>query len=142
MPPPSTSVPPPDDRLTITCLHCDKQQEVGRKAMSITCKFCSKSLKLEDIPIKDYQARRVIETVGVVTVEKKGSAITDRINCGGLIVRGKVKGSVKSRGPVFVGPEAEIKGDVIAPAIAVGAGAILEGKYEIGKLPEGFAPLS
>ena len=50
--------------------------------MSITCKFCSKSLKLEDIPIKDYQARRVIETVGVVTVEKKGSAITDRINCG------------------------------------------------------------
>src|SRR5215210_7228854 len=141
MPPPSTSVPPPDDRLTITCLHCDKQQEVGRKAMSITCKFCSKALKLEDIPIKDYQARRVIETVGVVTVEKKGSAITDRINCGGLIVRGKVKGSIKSRGPVFVGPEAEIKGDVIAPAIAVGAGAILEGKYEIGKLPEEFPPM-
>jgi hypothetical protein len=140
MPPPSTSVPPPDDRLTITCLHCEKQQEVGRKAMSITCKFCSKPLKLEDIPIKDYQARRVIETVGVVTVEKKGSAISN-LNVGGLIVRGKVKGNVKSRGPVFVGPEAEIKGDVIAPAIAVGAGAILEGKYEIGKLPEGFAPL-
>lgn len=141
MPPPSTSVPPPDDRLTITCLHCEKQQEVGRKAMSITCKFCSKPLKLEDIPIKDYQARRVIETVGVVTVEKKGSAIAN-LNVGGLIVRGKVKGNVKSRGPVFVGPEAEIKGDVVAPAIAVGAGAILEGKYEIGKLPEGFAPLS
>ena len=141
MPPPSTSVPPPDDRLTITCLHCDKQQEVGRKAMSITCKFCSKALKLEDIPIKDYQARRVIETVGVVTVDKKGSAIAN-LNVGGLIVRGKVKGNVKSRGPVFVGPEAEIKGDVVAPAIAVGAGAILDGKYEIGKLPEGFAPLS
>ena len=140
MPPPSTSVPPPDDRLTITCLHCDKQQEVGRKAMSITCKFCSKALKLEDVPIKDYQARRVIETVGVVTVDKKGSAIAN-LNVGGLIVRGKVKGNVKSRGPVFVGPEAEIKGDVVAPAIAVGAGAILEGKYEIGKLPEGFAPL-
>jgi hypothetical protein len=140
MPPPSTSVPPPDDRLTITCLHCDKQQEVGRKAMSITCKFCSKALKLEDIPIKDYQARRVIETVGVVTVDKKGSAIAN-LNVGGLIVRGKVKGNVKSRGPVFVGPEAEIKGDVVAPAIAVGAGAILEGKYAIGKLPEGFAPL-
>jgi len=134
MPAASTNVPPPDDRLTIVCLHCDKPQEVGRKAMSITCKFCSKSLKLEDIPIKDYQARRVIETVGVVTVDKKGSAITDRINCGGLIVRGKVKGNVKSRGPVFVGPEAEIKGDVIAPAIAIGAGAVLEGRYEIGKL--------
>ncbi len=138
MPAPSTSVPPPDDRLTIICLHCEKQQEVGRRALSITCKFCSKSLKLEDIPLNKYEARRTIETVGVVTVEKKGNVVvTDKINCGGLIVRGKVKGNVKSRGPVFVGPEAEIKGDVIAPVIAVGAGAILEGKYEIGKLSEG-----
>ena len=40
------------------CLHCGKPQEVGRKAMSITCKFCHKSLRLEDLQIKDYQARR------------------------------------------------------------------------------------
>jgi cytoskeletal protein CcmA (bactofilin family) len=46
-----------------------------------------------------------------------------RVQCGGLIVRGKLKGSVVSRGPVLVGPEAEIKGDVTAPALAVGAGA-------------------
>jgi len=139
MPPPSTSVPPPDDRLTITCLHCDKQQEVGRKAMSITCKFCSKALKLEDIPIKDYQARRVIETVGVVTVDKKGSAIAN-LNVGGLIVRGKVKGSVVSKGPVLVGPEAELKGNVTAPTLAVGAGAVLEGQYAIGPKKNGTAP--
>jgi len=137
----NTSVPPPDDRQTVTCLYCEKPQEVGRKAMSMTCKYCSKSLKLEDIPLNKYEARRTIETVGTVTVDKKGNVVvTDKINCGGLIVRGKVKGNVKSRGPVFVGPEAEIKGDVIAPAIAVGAGAILEGKYEIGKLPEEFNP--
>ena len=137
----NTSVPPPDDRQTITCLYCEKEQEVGRKAMSMTCKYCSKSLKLEDIPLNKYEARRTIETVGTVTVDKKGNVVvTDKINCGGLIVRGKVKGNVKSRGPVVVGPEAEIKGDVIAPAIAVGAGAILEGKYEIGKLPEEFNP--
>src|SRR5438874_6595480 len=120
-----------DDRHTITCLYCGKPQEVARRAMSITCKFCHKPLKLEDIPIKQYEARRTIATCGVVTVEKKGTAVAD-IKCGGLIVRGKVKGTVESHGPVLIGPDAEVKGDVTAPALAVGAGAVLEGQYEIG----------
>jgi hypothetical protein len=121
-----------DDRLNIACLYCRQVQPISRKAMSVTCKFCNKSLKLEDLPIKDYQARRSVETLGVVTVEKKGNVVTDRVLCGGLVVRGKVKGHITSRGPVLVGPEAEIKGDVIAPTLAVGAGAILEGNYHIG----------
>lgn len=106
--------------------------------MSMTCKFCHKSLKLEDQRFDKYEARRAIETVGMVTVEKKGNVVTDRINCGGLIVRGKVKGNVTSRGPVLVGPEAEIKGDVTAPSLAVGLGATLEGKYNIN--PQATAP--
>lgn len=127
-----TNVPSPEDRITIVCLYCEKPQEVGRRAMTVTCRFCNKSLRIEDIRIKEYQARRLIDTCGVVTVEKKGQAIVDKIHCGGLIVRGKVKGAIVSRGPVLVGPEAEIRGDVKAPTLAVGAGAILEGKYEIG----------
>ena len=106
--------------------------------MSMTCKFCHKSLKLEDQRFDKYEARRAIETVGMVTVEKKGNVITDRINCGGLIVRGKVKGNVTSRGPVLVGPEAEIKGDVTAPSLAVGLGATLDGQYNIN--PQTTAP--
>ncbi len=135
------NVPSPDDRATVICLHCNKAQEVGRKAMTITCKFCYKSLQLKDIAFKQYEARRVIETVGVVTIEKKGNVVADRIHCGGLIVRGKVKAIVQSRGPVLVGPEAEIKGDVSAPTLAVGAGAVLEGRYEIGKSGEAEAAL-
>ena len=99
--------------------------------MSITCKFCHKPLKLEDIPIKSYEARRNLATCGVITVEKKGTAVAD-IKCGGLIVRGKVKGTVESHGPVLIGPEAEVKGNISAPTLAVGAGAVLEGHYEIG----------
>ncbi|MDB5356014.1 MAG: Polymer-forming cytoskeletal [Phycisphaerales bacterium] len=125
--------PTPDDRATIVCLHCGKPQDVGRRAMSITCKHCNKSLKLEDIRFKEYQARRVIETCGIVTIEKKGNVIADKINCGGLVVRGKLKGHIHSRGPVLVGPEAEIKGDVTAPSLGVGAGAMLEGHYQIGQ---------
>jgi hypothetical protein len=124
-----------DDRHTITCLYCAKTQEVARRAMSITCRFCHKPLKLEDIAIKQYEARRQIATCGVVTVEKKGSAVTDSIKCGGLIVRGKVKGTVESLGPVLVGPDAEVKGNVSAPTIAIGAGAVLDGHYEIGTHP-------
>ena len=130
---PNFNVPPPEDRVTITCLYCGKSLEVSRKAMSITCKFCHKPLRMGDLQFKVYEARRSIDTCGVVTVEKKGNVVSDRILCGGAIVRGKVKGNIVSNGPVLVGPEAEIKGNVTAPALAVGAGAILEGKYEIGQ---------
>ena len=135
MPPAEYNVPSPDDRSTIICLYCNRAQEVGRKAMSVTCKHCNKSLRLEDLRFKEYQARRVIDTCGIVTVEKKANVVADKINCGGLIVRGKIKGTVHSRGPVLVGPDAEIRGDVTAPALAVGSGAILEGKYDIGPKP-------
>jgi hypothetical protein len=130
------AVPTPNDRQTITCLYCGKPQDIGRKAMSVTCKFCNKSLKLEDIPFTKYEARRAIETLGIVTIEKKGNVVSDRVMCGGLVVRGKIKGTIISRGPVLVGPEAEIKGDVTAPTMAVGAGAILEGQYNIGRQQE------
>src|SRR5205814_8132933 len=126
--PASTSAKPQEDRHSITCLYCGKPQEVARRAMSITCKFCHKPLKLEDIAIKQYEARRQIATCGIVTVEKKGSAITDSIKCGGLIVRGKVKGTVESQGPVLIGAEAEVAGDVMARIRAVGVGAGLEGE--------------
>ena len=139
MPPKEQNLTPPGgmggDRATIACIYCDKPQEVSTRAMSITCKFCYKPLKLKDEAFSRYEARRAVETVGIVTVEKRGHVIADRIVCGGLIVRGKIKGTVRSRGPVLIGPEAEIKGDVTAPSLAVGAGAVLEGKYAIG-LPE------
>lgn len=127
------AVPPPSDRHIITCLYCGRPQEQGRRALTVTCKFCHKALKLEDLSFKQYAAQRAVETCGIVTVEKKGNVVSDRIICGGLIVRGKLRGNVTSRGPVLVGPDAEIKGDVIAPALAVGAGAVLSGEYRIGQ---------
>jgi hypothetical protein len=117
--------------MTITCLYCGKQQEVARRAMQITCKHCYKSLRIEDVLIKAYEARRSIDTCGVVVVEKRGHVVADRILCGGLIVRGKVKSAVQSRGTVLVGPEADLIGDVTAPSLAVGAGAVLNGHYRI-----------
>ena len=136
---PRLTAPGHEDRMTIICLHCDRPVEVPKKVISFTCKHCHKPLRLEDIQFKKYEARRVIETCGVVTVEKKGNVVSDKVHCGGMIIRGKIKGHINSRGPVLVGPEAEIKGNVTAPTIAIGAGAILEGRYEIGK-PEPTPP--
>ena len=121
-----------DDRVTIICLYCEKPQEVGRRALTVTCRFCSKALRVEDMRFAQYQARRVIDTCGIVTIEKKGNVVADKVNCGGLIVRGKIKADIRSRGPVLIGPEAEIRGSITAPSIAVGAGAILDGYYKIG----------
>src|SRR5690349_2352373 len=106
--------------MTIVCLYCKKPQEVSRQAKQITCKFCYKSLRVEDWIISRYEARRSIDTCGVVVVEKRGNVVADKILCGGLIVRGKVKSAVDSRGTVLVGPEADLIGDVTAPTLAVG----------------------
>jgi hypothetical protein len=132
MQPNDSTAQPSDDRMLVVCLHCNKSQDVARRAMSVTCKHCYKPLNLSDVVFSRYEARRVIETTGVVTVERKGNVVADRIHCGGLIVRGKLRGAVTSRGPVLVGPEADLIGDVTAPTMAVGAGAVLEGHYQIG----------
>jgi hypothetical protein len=123
----------PEDRQTIVCLYCGKPQEVALRAITVTCRFCVKPLKLQDETIKNYEARRVIATCGIVVIEKKGQVVADRVLCGGLVARGRIKGNIHSRGPVLVGPEAEIRGDVVAPTLAVGAGAVLHGYYKVGQ---------
>jgi hypothetical protein len=132
MPIKDSQSPTPHDRTTVLCLFCNQENEVGQRAMSITCRHCRKPLRLEDIRIKEYQARRQIDTCGTVVIEKKGNVVSDRILCGAMVVRGKVKGSISSRGPVLISPDAEVTGDVTAPVLGVGAGAILEGHYRIG----------
>ena len=123
---------PSEERQTIRCLFFRQQLEVAKRALSVTCKFCHKSLKLDPISIT---------TCGVVTVEKKGTVVADSILCGRIVVRGKVKARIESQGPVLIGRDAEVKGDVTAPVLAVGAGAVLEGQYDIGpKRVEPTAP--
>jgi hypothetical protein len=132
---PQYNVPKLDDVVAVACLYCRAPLEVSRKALTVTCKVCHKPLKLEDVQIKVYEARRHIDTCGIVTVERKAHVVSEKINCGGIIIRGKVKATINSRGPVLIGPEAEIRGNITAPKLAVGAGAILDGKYEIGSGP-------
>ena len=102
--------------------------------MTVNCRFCNKILKLEPLIINAYQARRTIETCATVTVNKNGNVFSDTILCCGLVARGKIRSDIISRGPVLVGAEAQIKGNITAPSIAVGDGAILEGHCRIGEI--------
>jgi hypothetical protein len=137
----SNKVPVPHDRQTIVCLYCQQPMEISLRAINAMCKHCGKPLRFEDIRITTYDPKkRAVETYGTIVVEKKGKCWADRIFCGGMIVRGKVNGPVISSGPVRIGPKGEIKGDVTAPALEVDAGAVLEGRYRIGKDGPGAVP--
>jgi cytoskeletal protein CcmA (bactofilin family) len=132
MPLPDTSLSPGDDRQVINCIHCGAPQPVSRRAISINCRVCSRQLKVESVVIESYQSRRIIETCSSVTVERKGNVFSERIVCGSLVLHGRARANVVSRGPVEVGPHAELRGSIVAPTIAVGEGAVLEGDYRIG----------
>src|SRR5580698_4615601 len=93
-----------DGGQTIRCPHCRRAQQASLRAITLTCKFCHKALKVESLVIRQYQARRVIETCSCLTVEKQGNVFSDRILCGSLIARGRIRGDIVSLGPVLVGP--------------------------------------
>jgi hypothetical protein len=122
------------ERQGIVCLHCKQPQRVSLHALTLTCKHCHKLLRVEPMVIRQYQARRVIETCSCLTVEKQGNVFADRILCGSLVARGHIKGNIFSFGPVLVAPEAEIRGNITAPSVAIGEGAVLEGNWRIGGL--------
>ena len=124
----------PDETFVAACLECGKDNEVSRRALTVTCRHCFKPLRLEDITVKGYDARRRIATAGVVVVEPRGQVVADKVQCGGLILRGKAKAkTLACRGTVLVGPKAELAGDAVtAESLAVGAGATLAGHFTVG----------
>ena len=126
--------PSGDETQVIRCIYCQMPQNISRRALSITCKFCNKSLKIEALTVKNYFARRAVETCGPLTVERNGEIVGDRIICGSLIVRGKIKSEILCHGQMLVSPEAQIRGDVTASSLAVGEGAMLQGRYRIGPM--------
>ena len=123
------------DQVTIACYHCGRRQEVGRKAQTVTCRFCHRPLQVSDVHVKRYDARREVKTVGVLTVEKRGQVVADRVECGGLIARGSVKSKHPAvvRGVALIGPKAQVDGGVEAFAVTVAEGAELRGHFCVGK---------
>ena len=119
----------------ITCYHCGAVQEVGRRALTVTCRACNKPLQIGDLKVKNYDARRKVQTTGSLVVEKKGQIVSDAVECGTAVVRGtiKTKHGTVVRGTALVGPGAQVVGDFKCQRLAVGAGASLDGFYVVGR---------
>jgi hypothetical protein len=123
----------PDEKVLVNCLECGKENEVSARALTVTCRHCYKPLRLENIDVRGYDARRRIATAGFVTVEPRGQIVADRVQCGGLILRGKVKAKrVECQEELLIGPAGELVGEVTARTLAVGAGAVVDGHLTIG----------
>ena len=126
---------PPTGTMQIACYHCGRTQEVGRQAMTVTCRHCHKSLQVSDVQVKRYDARREVRTVGLLTVEKKGQIVADRVECGGLVARGEVRAKTATvvRGTALVGPRSKLAGRVEAFRVTIADGAEIDGDFCVGK---------
>ena len=69
---------------------------------------------------------------GRVTVGPHGKISAD-VDAREVIVRGKVKGAVRGRERVEIGPTGEIRGDIVTIRIAIDEGAQIHSKVEISK---------
>ena len=65
----------------ITCYHCGQVQEVGRRALTVTCQKCHKPLQIGDLKVKAYDARRKVQTTGSLVGREEGP---DRQRRGGV----------------------------------------------------------
>ena len=115
----------------VQCTYCGKSCDVARRAMSVFCPHCRKRLILEDYKIKSYYAVREFFTCGNIIVERKGYVVAP-VKAGSLTVKGKVQGSVTSRGLVNIARTGWFKGDLEAPSLHIESGAVIDGFLRIG----------
>ena len=115
----------------VLCTHCQQENEVAQRAMSVFCIHCHKRLIIQDFSIKSYHAVHEFATCGDIVVEKRGHVVAP-VKVGNLTVKGKLQGNVVARGCVKVHRTAWLKGNIRALALRVDSGAQIEGHLEIG----------
>jgi DNA-directed RNA polymerase subunit RPC12/RpoP len=129
----------------VQCYHCRTTLEVSVRAMTVSCPACHKKLLVEDVTVDGAQSVTNLQTCGKVVVNKNGRVIAKLVEAhGGVEVYGVMEAKVVSGAPVFIGPQAQWKGDCRAPAITVELGArITRGYFEIDPRREapGLTPL-
>jgi hypothetical protein len=115
----------------ITCPHCGRGMDVGRRAMSVVCPGCNRRIDLQNYHIKTYHAVREMVTCGDVIVEKRGHVVA-AVRANNLEVHGRVRGDVRVNERVAVSRTGMITGDIQAPRLRVETGGALNGFVRIG----------
>lgn len=124
-----------DSQKRVLCTHCEKENAVARRAMSVFCKHCNQRLIIQDFSVKSYQAMSEFATCGDITIEKHGHVVAP-VKVGNLTIKGKIQGNILARGSVRIYKTGRLKGNVLAPSLRVESGAQIEGYLRIGRSVE------
>jgi predicted RNA-binding Zn-ribbon protein involved in translation (DUF1610 family) len=121
---------------TIVCYFCKHALEVSTRTITHSCPACNKRLVVEDITIKTLYSVVKLQTCGRLIVEPKGHVIAQHVDAQlGVDMQGQMEASVRSGGPVRIGPKARWKGDCKAPSVKIEPGAKIEaGAFTIDPL--------
>jgi DNA-directed RNA polymerase subunit RPC12/RpoP len=122
---------------SVLCYHCRRRFDVGAKTMSVPCPHCHKPLIVEDVVVRGYKPVKNFYTCGKLIVRKGGRIVATTIEAQlGIECHGALAADTVSGGPVVLGTQAEWKGNLRAPSLAVRAGAkVLNGYFTIPDNP-------
>lgn len=118
----------------IRCYHCKRDFRVSVHARSAACPHCYRGLCLDDLVVRGLPpasgAPGKLQTCGQVVVEKKSAYVGQTVEAvEGVEVHGRLEAHVTSRGPVVLGSQAQVKGDLTAPSLRVEPGAVIKGGF-------------
>ncbi len=136
---PATQVPPPAPRVepsarNVAGMTAEVVQPSGGVITS-TLVIKGEITGREDLYIDGEVQGKIHLSDGRVTIGPHGKIAAD-VDAREVIVRGKVKGSVRGRERVEVGRTGEIRGDISTIRIAIEEGAQMHSKVEIARADE------
>ncbi|MEL6328326.1 MAG: polymer-forming cytoskeletal protein [Planctomycetota bacterium] len=110
------------------CYHCGADMGVSVHAQTGTCRVCHRPLTFSDVRVKMVHWGGVLASCGSILIEKRARSIAKVcVAVEGVTILGEHDGLILSGGPVRVGDGAVLRGGVLAPEMAFGKGAVVEG---------------
>ncbi|MDP9291654.1 MAG: polymer-forming cytoskeletal protein [Verrucomicrobiota bacterium] len=109
----------------IRCFECGTTQQVTAAAKSSICPHCAHYIDLRDFKLAGAFSR-TIRTQGNVTITPKGEVTSTRIECGGAMIQGKLKGALTCTGTVRVKLKGKVVGGIDAAHLVVEKNSVVE----------------
>ncbi len=123
----------------VCCPQCGRSAKHAARAISARCPFCAAHLPLEHARITGKSTGR-ITTLGTVHITKRGAA-RGSIECGMLIVEGRIDGDAAVHGTAVVEHEAHFAGKLKAHSLTIQMGAEFSGAIDISRPAYETAPI-
>lgn len=113
---------------SVRCYYCGEWFRAAVRAESASCTRCNRQVRVQDLHIKKSHWGSALLSCGRITVHRRADAHVQIVAaCHGITVQGALQGHVICGGPVSIARGGLVRGDVLAPTLAVERGGVLEG---------------